>query len=149
MSELGLRAATNTDYHFIYEVQKITMWEYVDQTWGWDEAVQQARFEQKFDPTKNQIIVTGDTDIGVFWAEPRPNAFFLAKIYILPAYQGRGLGSRLIESTIKKAAELGVPVSLRVLKTNPARRLYQRLGFEQTQEDDAYFYMQHVDGDNQ
>ncbi len=42
---------------------------------------------------------------------------------------------------IAEAARLGQPVRLAVVKINPALRLYERLGFHTTHEDDRKFYM--------
>ena len=45
-------------------------------------------------------------------------------------YQGRGIGTALIGDLLAEANEGGVPVRLRVLRTDrPASRLYERLGF--------------------
>jgi len=42
---------------------------------------------------------------------------------------------------IAEAADAGRPVMLGVVETNPARRLYERLGFRTTNEDERKFYM--------
>jgi ribosomal protein S18 acetylase RimI-like enzyme len=43
---------------------------------------------------------------------------------------------------VLRAAEANaLPVTLKVLKGNPAKRLYDRLGFEIVGEDDIQFYM--------
>lgn len=141
MRDITLRAATADDYDFCYRVQKATMQEYVEQTWGWDEAFQQAYFRQRFDPARNQVIVLGGADIGVFAVERRERDIFLAKIYILPEYQRRGIGTGLIKSVLQEAFKEGLPVTLRVLKVNPARRLYERLGFAVIEENDEFFIM--------
>lgn len=51
---------------------------------------------------------------------------------VLPAYQRRGIGARLIAAATEAAAAAGVRrLTLRVLATNPdAQRLYASLGFE-------------------
>ena len=48
---------------------------------------------------------------------------------MLPAYQGRGIGTALIMALVTEANQQRVPLTLQVLKVNPARRLYERLGF--------------------
>ena len=53
----------------------------------------------------------------------------LANIRVAPEYQGQGIGTRLIGEMLREAHQQGLPVTLRVLKVNPARRLYERLGF--------------------
>ena len=54
----------------------------------------------------------------------------LAGIQLLPAHQGHGLGTHLIEQFLVDARDRGLPARLRVQRDNPrARRLYERLGF--------------------
>ncbi|MBB6627846.1 GNAT family N-acetyltransferase [Nocardioides sp. KIGAM211] len=54
----------------------------------------------------------------------------IAGIQLLPAHQGRGLGTHLIEQLISEARDAGLPVRLGVEHDNPrARSLYERLGF--------------------
>lgn len=48
-----------------------------------------------------------------------------------PDYRGRGLGSQLIEEALVRLDAAGVrELHLAVDRENPARRLYERLGFE-------------------
>jgi ribosomal protein S18 acetylase RimI-like enzyme len=53
----------------------------------------------------------------------------LVQIQIVPEKQGRGFGSTILEKLLADAVQANVPVSLSVLKANPARHLYERLGF--------------------
>jgi ribosomal protein S18 acetylase RimI-like enzyme len=48
---------------------------------------------------------------------------------------------RAVQRLIEEAARAGQAVTLGVVKTNPALRLYQRLGFQITHDDDRKFYM--------
>ena len=41
---MSLRTATRGDYDFLFTLHIAAMKEYVDKTWGWDDAVQQAIF---------------------------------------------------------------------------------------------------------
>jgi len=63
-------------------------------------------------------------------------------IYILPEYQGKGIGSFIINDLIREASHSGESIYLQVFKTNPARELYQRLGFEFSGETDTHYLMQ-------
>jgi len=136
-----LRPTTPEDAEFLYQLLKATMREYVDQTWGWDEDWQRAYFEMRFDPAKNQIIVLDNHDIGVIATEKSEDEILLSSLYILPEYQGRGIGTRLIKELLARAFRDGLAVGLRVLKVNPARRLYERLGFVVVEEKDTHYYM--------
>jgi ribosomal protein S18 acetylase RimI-like enzyme len=80
--------------------------------------------------------------MGTITLEKRPTAIFLALIEIHPDYQGRGLGSSLIRDVISDAYGRGLDVELNVLKANPrAKRLYERLGFMITEEQEERYIM--------
>jgi ribosomal protein S18 acetylase RimI-like enzyme len=138
---LQLRAATPKDAEFLFQLLRATMREYVEQTWSWDEKWQRAHFQERFDPAKNQIVVLNDRDIGVIAVDRREDEVFLGRIYILPEYQRRGIGTLLIKSVLDGAFQDGLPVRLRVLKVNPAKRLYERLGFTVIEEADTHYVM--------
>ena len=54
----------------------------------------------------------------------------LAGIQLLPAHQGKGLGTHLIEQFLVDARDRGLPARVSVQRDNPrARELYERLGF--------------------
>jgi ribosomal protein S18 acetylase RimI-like enzyme len=144
MHGLELRVARQEDAGFLYDLLKATMQEYVAQTWGWDERWQQERFRRSFDPSSQRIVVLEGKDIGVLAIEEKEEEVFLSKLYIHPEYQGQGIGTRLIGSILDQAFRCGQPVTLRVLKVNPAKRLYERLGFVQVGETETHLLMQAV-----
>ncbi len=113
-----------------YELHRATMGAYVAQTWGaWNEGVQAALFARNFDPVGRQIVVVMGRDVGAISAQRTAGELFIGNIEILPAYQGRGLGTAIIGELLAQAARDNVPAILQVLKVNPAQRLYRRLGF--------------------
>ncbi len=113
----------------------------VERTYGWDEPWQEQYFREHFDPAKQQIIRYDGTDDGVLSVEEREDSLFLALIAILPGYQRRGIGTILVRRLQERAGERGLAVALRVLKTNRARELYERLGFAPTGETDTHYKM--------
>lgn len=141
MKDLTLRATTEGDADFLYHVLKATMQTYVHLTWDWTEADQRARFRAEFEPGKDQIVVLAGQDIGVICVEEGESEVFLDKIYILPAYQRQGIGTHLIRDVLERAFQDGLPVRLRVLKVNPARKLYERLGFVEIDETESSYVM--------
>lgn len=143
MDAYQLRPAVPTDYDFLYDVQRETMRTYVEQTFGpWDETFQRELFDSEFDPAQFQVIVVDGVDAGLLLLETYETHWFLDKIYLLPAYQNRGIGRRLLESIIERARRAQMPIKLRVLKVNPAQRLYRRLGFRVIEEHDVRYVMQ-------
>jgi ribosomal protein S18 acetylase RimI-like enzyme len=49
---------------------------------------------------------------------------------LLPEYRNQGLGKRLLETVILQARPRFSGLSLSVVADSPARRLYERLGFQ-------------------
>ena len=59
---------------------------------------------------------------------PQQKHFYLAFIAVAPRLQGLGLGGAMLEATVKRADEAGVPAYLE--NSNPKNtRLYERAGF--------------------
>lgn len=56
---------------------------------------------------------------------------------LLPEYRGEGVGTALLKRLLEEAAARYTAVSLSVSKGNPARKLYERLGFAVIREDDT------------
>ncbi|HEX7034428.1 MAG TPA: GNAT family N-acetyltransferase [Pseudomonadales bacterium] len=93
---------------------------------------QRARVLRDFDAIR--IVMVGSERVGMLKVTRLPDLWHLVQIQILPVHQRKGLGGRLIQALLQDASQAGVPVVLRVLKVNPAKRLYDRLGFRVTAE---------------
>ncbi|HLM00911.1 MAG TPA: GNAT family N-acetyltransferase, partial [Pyrinomonadaceae bacterium] len=65
----------------------------------------------------------------------------LVSIRLLPEFQNRGIGTKLIKDVLAASIAKNKPVRLQVLKINPARNLYERLGFEISGETGTHFLM--------
>jgi ribosomal protein S18 acetylase RimI-like enzyme len=61
---------------------------------------------------------------------------------ILPRYQGHGIGSRALREIQRQCAADGLSFRLQVLHTNPAKRLYDRLGFRIVSQDLLFAHME-------
>lgn len=124
-----LRRITEADFEWAFELHKAAMGEYVERMWGWDEDFQREFFADAFDRQPRQVIQVAGQDVGVVVLEERPDELYLGLIELLPAWQGRGLGTDILRSLLRRAADAGKPLSLHVLKTNPrAAALYEREG---------------------
>jgi ribosomal protein S18 acetylase RimI-like enzyme len=122
-----LRPATEADHAFLWRLHCEAMRTYVEATWGWDEADQRRRFDATFEPERVSIVVVRDEPVGMLQVERRSDEVVLVAVEVLPEWQGQGIGTRVVSRVVEEAG--GVPVSLQVLKVNPARALYERLGF--------------------
>lgn len=141
MTNPRLRAATISDFGFIFRVYKTTMKVYIEQIWDWDDTAQRQHYEESFSVDDYQIIRVEDKDIGVLSMTKMEEYDFLARIEILPAYQNQSIGTSIMKTLILDAKKTTTPIMLRVFKINRARNLYKRLGFQVIRQDDIHFDM--------
>jgi ribosomal protein S18 acetylase RimI-like enzyme len=137
-AEPVLRQALPEDSEFCFALHKAAMGGYVAEVWGWDEQVQRGYHDRAFDPRRWHIITVGGEDVGMIDIEYRQSEIYLARIEILPAHQGRGIGTRLISALMDTAHENHVALTLDVLAVNlRARALYRRLGLRDLSDAEA------------
>ncbi len=137
----SLRPATAADEDLLWDLHRLAVKQYVEQVWGWDEAFQRRYFHEHFSPANSQVIQVQDRDAGVITVEENQLGYVLSNIELYPQFQGLGIGTLMITELLEKAAARGLPVSLRVLKINPARQLYLRLGFTVIGETETHYWM--------
>jgi GNAT superfamily N-acetyltransferase len=136
MHNISLRAATDVDAAFALHVTEACMRVYAEQTWGrWD-----GRADLNI--ASDKIIQLTGSDIGLIGIDCRPDFWFLDKLYLLPAFQRRGIGGYLLRRLIEDAKSAQVGLRLTVLEVNPARRFYERHGFVLTHTISPRHYME-------
>jgi len=143
-SEVSLRPATPEDVEFAYHVSRETMRGHALATFGaWNEEEARQRCSRNISAGFTQIIELEGVQIGIYVVERAPDHVQLLQIFILPDYQRRGIGSRLIERLLAEARAASLPLRLRVLRVNPAFELYRRMGFQVVQETPERYFMEH------
>ena len=136
--KIQFRSILEIDFEFLWRLHNAALKEYVGRTWGWDENWQRKDFLEKFNTGDGEIIVFEGKDIGFLWVIETENEILLASIRLLPEFQKRRVGTRIIRDLIEKSNK---PVKLQVLKVNPARGLYERLGFKISGETETHYWM--------
>ena len=92
----------------------------------------QRHYQTTFPSATHEVIVVGPQDAGIVVIARTPGEIRLVNMELLPAYQGRGIGTALISRLCQEAEREKCPLLLSVHKTNPAaQRLYRRLGFKE------------------
>lgn len=135
----SFRQATTHDKSFCRDLHWRTMRAYVEATWGWDDADQAQRFEAGFHPSRTEIIEDRGQPIGMLVVDRASDPVRLLSIELSPEHQNRGLGSAIIRQIIREAG--GRSVWLQVLKVNPAKQLYERLGFVTIEQTETHWQM--------
>ena len=139
---IHLRAATEADYEFCYNVKKDALGQYVAQVWGWDEAFQREFHHRNFEVMRPDVVVYQNLDVGTFEITLHDDHIHLGEFYLLPQFQRQGIGTILLQQVLDEAVEKDLPVRLEVLKNNPVRSLYKRHEFVITGQREHHFLME-------
>ena len=102
---------------------------------------QRAQYSMSYPHAENDIILFGEVPIGKQIINRGDSEFTLVDIALLPANRGVGIGTHLIEALLAEAESAGKPVALHVWHSNPAKKLYERMGFVADNHDDVYCEM--------
>ena len=136
-----LRPAREGDYDFALGLHVQTIKPYTTEFMPWVDDIEAARFARLWKPVDTRIITLEGTNVGWAEASDAGGEIFLKQIYVAPALQRRGIGTYVMGILLNEWAAMKKPIVLGVLKNNPARRLYERLGFVVVGETDMKFLM--------
>jgi ribosomal protein S18 acetylase RimI-like enzyme len=127
---IELRPAVPGDEIFLEHVYFTTQRWITERLFGWrGDDFERCRFRENHELSKAEVIVVDGTSAGWLIKNTLEDAIEIGSIYVLPDYQRKGIGTEIMSGIIKKAASLNVTVRLSTAKINPARALYERLGF--------------------
>jgi ribosomal protein S18 acetylase RimI-like enzyme len=144
-----LRPATSADEAFLRQLFATTRADELA-LMAWDENQKEAFIAMQFNAQKQQyamsypeaqhsLILLNDVPIGRLMIDRGASGFTLVDIALLPAHRGAGIGTDLIENLLVEAASAGKSVALSVWHSNPAKRLYQRMGFSAANDDGGMY----------
>ncbi len=88
------------------------------------------------------VILREGVPIGRLIVQRGENALQLMDIALLPEFRGAGTGTAVLRDLMAQARQAGLPLVLHVENFNPARRLYERLGFRVCAESSIYLEME-------
>ena len=141
---------THEYYDFIYNVKKNSYKKYVEEYWGtWNDKEQQIRFKSSIDRNKNNtyIIIYENKKIGFYQGKLiNKDTYYIENICIIPEYQGKGIGTKILSDIIEKYKEYNVEIPY--FKNNPVGNLYKKLGFNIYDETEFHYKMKKTRGGN-
>lgn len=139
-----LKKYSNNYYNFVYEVKKEAYKKYVEENFGeWNEEIQKEYFDKFINDVKENayIIEYDNKDVGFYNGEVIENGNYeIGNICIIPEYQGRGIGTKILKKVIKQNIDRNI--KLQYFKQNPVGKLYQRLGFVLVGESKYHYQME-------
>lgn len=133
-----LRAATDEHRAFARTLTREAMNNYYQQhslLWSND------GFDAAWAGRENYLICNDAAVIGFISLSRDSKALYIRELHLRESCRRQGAGSWVLQQMAIKAQPLGL-LRLTVFKSNPARALYQRLGFSIVGEEDCFWRME-------
>jgi len=151
-AEVALRPTRASDEAHLFAVYASTRAEELAQV-DWHDAQKESFLRMQFDAQRKfyeseypgaefQIIMVGDRLAGRLYVHRREREIRIMDIALLPEFRGQGVGTRLLNDILVESERTARPVTIHVESFNPARRLYERLGFVQVASNGVYFLLE-------
>jgi GNAT superfamily N-acetyltransferase len=105
-------------------------------------AAQAQYYREHYPNTSFDVIVLDDEPVGRLYVARWSDEIRIVDIALLPEYCNRGIGSTLLRQLRSEAVAARKPLRIHVERFNPARRLYERLGFRQVEDKGVYLFLE-------
>jgi ribosomal protein S18 acetylase RimI-like enzyme len=103
---------------------------------------QSVYYREQYTNASHDVIEVDGESAGRLYVARWESEIRVMDIALLPEYRGHGIGSQLLSQVLAEGAETGKKVSIHVEPVNPARRLYERLGFVPVEDKGACVLME-------
>jgi ribosomal protein S18 acetylase RimI-like enzyme len=103
---------------------------------------QKTHYEQHYPDCAFLVIELEGQPIGRLYVDRGIDDIRITDIALLPEFRGRGIGRMLMEEILDEGRATGKRVTIHVEHDNPARRLYDRLGFQHVDTNGVYHLME-------
>ncbi len=103
---------------------------------------QRSFYESEYPGAEFQIILVADESAGRLYVHRRDREIRIMDIAMLPAFRGRGIGTKLLNEILAEGERTDRPVTIHVESLNPAQRLYERLGFTRIASNGVYHLLE-------
>ncbi len=123
-----LRPAAEADFEAVLDLSVRVMRDHLERIGRFDPARRRARMRAHFDAGGMQVIEDEAGLLGSVGIDPHPGWIELHSLYLEPARQGRGLGAAIF--AVLRARYPGRAWRIEVLRGSPARRFWERQGFQ-------------------
>lgn len=103
---------------------------------------QHTHYMQYYTNASFDIIEEGDEPVGRLYVDRGEKDIRIIDISLLPSHRNLGIGSYYLKELFKESKLSGRPVTIHVEKENPARSLYDRMGFEVKEDKGVYLFLE-------
>jgi len=151
---LTLRAQSSEDRKFLFALYASTRAVEMEQLdWSAQQKdeflamqfrAQTLHYDEYYPDAQLAIIELDAAPIGRLYVDRREREIEIIDIALVPSMRGRGIGKRLLAELLDEGRATARRVRIYVEHFNPARGLYDRLGFRQIGTNGVYHEMEYV-----
>ncbi|NNF00872.1 MAG: GNAT family N-acetyltransferase [Pyrinomonadaceae bacterium] len=105
-------------------------------------SAQNQHYSNLYPNAAHQIVNYSGTSVGRLFVDRSAKYIHCIDITILGEYRNQGIGSFILNDLIGESSKSEKVFSLEVLKTNPAVKLYERLGLKVVRDEGAHWRME-------
>ncbi|WP_409522270.1 GNAT family N-acetyltransferase [Pseudomonas sp.] len=137
---LRLSPASDLDLPFARDLMRCAMLPYFRQfglVWA------DAAFDESWSWREQWLIKADERTLGFCSLSQDRQALFVRELHLLPEHRQQGVGRWVLEELMRWTQQRRLPLlRLMVFSSNPARRLYRRVGFDEVGQDGCFVLMQ-------
>jgi GNAT superfamily N-acetyltransferase len=126
---IALAPAAAEDFEELLALRVAAMRESLERVGRFDPARARQRFQASFAPELTRHVLLDGRRVGFVAVRPDGAGLLLDHLYVLPAQQGRGVGSAVLALVFREADERGLALRVGALRGSDSNRFYLRHGF--------------------
>jgi GNAT superfamily N-acetyltransferase len=131
---ITLRKPCDDDVAFARNLYFETMREIIERLFGWDENRETMNFAQFFKLDEVRVITADGQDVGWIQEQVSDGSINLGSFYVAPTMQCRGIGTRVLQMLMERAAKESKVMTLAVVK----HRRFTRDQFQYAQVENVF-----------
>lgn len=156
LDRLSLRPVGPEDVEFLYQLYASTREEELSVVpWTPEQKdaflrqqfqAQHAHWSEHYPAASFDLVLEDGEPVGRLYVDRWPREIRVVDIALLPRHRRGGIGTALLRRVLDEGDAAGKPVSIHVEMFNPARGLYERLGFVEKDTHGVYVLMERPPG---
>jgi ribosomal protein S18 acetylase RimI-like enzyme len=151
-ANISLRPIGPADEAFLYDLYASTRQREMDLV-DWTDAIKRAFLQQQFSAQQTyyhaqftdasfEVVLIDDKPAGRLYVARWPDEIRVIDIALLPEYRDSGIGTTLLQSLQDESEAANTRLTMHVERSNPALRLYTRLGFRLKEDLGVYLFLE-------
>jgi len=126
---IAFAQVSESDFDALVAMRIAAMRESLERVGRFDPDRARERLRQTFTPAHTRMIYANGERVGFYALRPISDWVSLDHLYVMPAFQRRGIGTEVVRMILAEADRQTLPVKVGALKESASNRFYQRHGF--------------------